>query len=37
VTQPDGSSVDVHLDRSFHVINAHGDGSGADEGGANDD
>jgi uncharacterized membrane protein YkoI len=30
VTKPDGSKVDVHLDRSFNVIDASPDGS-ADE------
>jgi hypothetical protein len=31
VTRDDGSQVDVHLDRNFHVIDASGDGGG-DEG-----
>jgi hypothetical protein len=35
VTRGDGSQVDVHLDRNFHLINAEGDGhaDGADAGG----
>jgi uncharacterized membrane protein YkoI len=34
VTMPDGSQVDVHLDKSFHVVNqsADNDGSGNDAG-----
>ena len=34
VTMPDGSQVDVHLDKSFHVLGQHGDddGSGDDAG-----
>jgi uncharacterized membrane protein YkoI len=32
VTRPDGSQVDVHLDRAFHVLNSESDGSNADEG-----
>jgi uncharacterized membrane protein YkoI len=32
VTRPDGSQVDVHLDRSFHVLGSESDGSSADEG-----
>jgi hypothetical protein len=32
VTRDDGSQVDVHLDRNFHVIDASGDGGGGDEG-----
>ena len=30
VTRDDGSQVDVHLDSSFHVLNARGDGDGGD-------
>jgi hypothetical protein len=39
VTRADGSQVDVHLDKSFHVLNAKADGdhgeqeSGSQEGG----
>ena len=39
VTRSDGSQVDVHLDKSFHVLNAKADGdngeqeSGSQEGG----
>jgi uncharacterized membrane protein YkoI len=29
VTKPDGSQVDVHLDRSFQVINSETDGNGS--------
>ena len=29
VTKDDGSQVDVHLDKSFHVINAKADGDAA--------
>ena len=34
VTMPDGSQVDVHLDKSFHVLGQQGDddGSGDDAG-----
>lgn len=32
VTRTDGTQVDVHLDKSFHVINSSGDGdNGEDE------
>lgn len=38
VTRDDGSQVDVHLDRGFHVIGAAGDSDGAGEDdGAGDD
>ena len=30
VTKDDGSQVDVHLDSSYNVLNAKGDGSGGD-------
>ncbi|HEY6777314.1 MAG TPA: PepSY domain-containing protein [Thermoleophilaceae bacterium] len=33
VTRADGSQVDVHLDKSFHVINSAGD---SDQGGDNE-
>ena len=39
VTRADGSQVDVHLDKSFHLLNAKADGdhgeqeSGSQEGG----
>ena len=32
VTRPDGSQVDVHLDRGFNVLDSQADGSGSDEG-----
>ena len=32
VTMPDGHQVDVHLDRSFHVVDAKVDAGGAHEG-----
>jgi uncharacterized membrane protein YkoI len=32
VTRPDGSQVDVHLDRAFNVLDSESDGSSADEG-----
>src|SRR3954447_2532864 len=35
VTRPDGSQVDVHLDRSFHVLDSQADGSSSDEGAGN--
>ena len=35
VTRDDGSQVDVHLDKSFHVINSSADGH-QDEGGSED-
>ena len=31
VTRPDGSQVDVHLDRGFHVTNSSADGEGVDD------
>jgi uncharacterized membrane protein YkoI len=38
VTRDDGSQVDVHLDRSFHVIDSSADGDGrGDDNDANDD
>jgi hypothetical protein len=38
VTRDDGSQVDVHLDRGFHVLGAAGDDDGAGEDdGAGDD
>jgi len=36
VTRGDGSQVDVHLDSSFHVLNAKPDGEGADRSGPDD-
>jgi hypothetical protein len=30
VTKPDGSQVDVHLDKNFNVIDAQSDGGGSD-------
>jgi uncharacterized membrane protein YkoI len=33
VTRDDGSQVDVHLDKSFHVMNAKSDQGGDTEGG----
>ena len=36
VKRPDGSQVDVHLDKSFHVINSSADGQGDHEGGSGD-
>lgn len=30
VTRADGTQVDVHLDRGFHVLGTEGDGSGED-------
>jgi uncharacterized membrane protein YkoI len=35
VTLDDGSQVDVHLDRSFKVIDSGADGGGGDDGDAN--
>jgi uncharacterized membrane protein YkoI len=32
VTKPDGSQVDVHLDKTFHVINVQDDGPGEGQG-----
>jgi hypothetical protein len=32
VTKPDGSQVDVHLNKDFSVIDSSADGSGGDEG-----
>lgn len=32
VTQPDGSQVDVQLDRGFNVVGQHGDGESHDSG-----
>jgi uncharacterized membrane protein YkoI len=34
VTKPDGSQVDVHLDRGFHVLNAEADGNGSKDDGS---
>jgi uncharacterized membrane protein YkoI len=31
VTRPDGSQVDVHLDRNFNVLGAQADDGGADD------
>ena len=36
VTRDDGSQVDVHLDRSFHVIDSSADGRGDDDSGENE-
>ena len=37
VTKPDGSQVDVHLDKNFNIINVQSDGGGSDsEDGPND-
>ena len=37
VTRPDGSQVDVHLDKNFNIINVQSDGGGSDsQDGAND-
>ena len=36
VTRPDGSQVDVHLDKGFNVLNQSSD-SGRDDGGADQD
>ena len=37
VTKPDGSQVDVHLDKNFNIINVQSDGGGSDsQDGAND-
>jgi hypothetical protein len=30
VTKPDGSQVDVHLDKNFNVLDAQSDGEGSD-------
>jgi uncharacterized membrane protein YkoI len=30
ITKPDGSQVDVHLDKNYNVINAQSDGGGSD-------
>ena len=30
VTKPDGTQVDVHLDKNFNIINAQSDGGGSD-------
>jgi uncharacterized membrane protein YkoI len=30
VTKPDGTQVDVHLDKNFNVLNTQSDGGGAD-------
>jgi hypothetical protein len=30
VTRPDGTQVDVHLDKNFNIINAQSDGGGSD-------
>src|SRR5918911_4213173 len=30
VTKPDGSQVDVHLDKNYNVIDAQSDGGGSD-------
>jgi uncharacterized membrane protein YkoI len=32
VQEPDGSQVDVHMDREFNVIDSSADGGGGDEG-----
>ena len=37
VTRADGSQVDVHLDRSFRVIDAQSEPAGEDEGTGDDD
>jgi uncharacterized membrane protein YkoI len=34
VTRPDGSQVDVHLDRGFNVLDSQADGSSSDESGS---
>ena len=37
VTRADGSQVDVHLDKSFHVINSAADGAKGEDDSGNDD
>jgi uncharacterized membrane protein YkoI len=37
VTRPDGSQVDVHLDKGFNVLNEVGDGDSGEQDGPEDD